>query len=173
MRPLAAAALVALLAGCTAEDASPALGWYLQASFEPGYARSDVDEACRVLACRNVTAGDPPRVGAWFATEEDCARARDRVLAVPHATAEACAKGGAGTRWTLRGRFLPGYTEDDVRRACLAGTGNASCVLLTSEPPQFIFGYVGEAPCRDARAALARVPHVETDACFEEPPRAG
>lgn len=66
---------------------------------------------------------------------------------------------GAGA-WRFGGSFTTDHTDEDVRAVCKAGTGDESCAIKKSDPPQYSFRFEGEQACREARERVLAMPHV-------------
>lgn len=164
---LALVGLALLFVGCSAPPDDAPRNVLLHASFGPGYTQADVDEVCRILACQGVETSDPPRIAGWFRTQDECERARARVLAVPHATTEPCGKALSSAWWSLHGSFLQGYTQEDVKAVCQAATARDTCAVMESEPPQFGFAFPTLDVCQKAHDDIRAVPHVVVSACAE------
>lgn len=166
MRPALAVTAAVLLAGCTGGTGEGG-EVLLHASFGPGYTQEDVDEVCHILRCEGVETSDPPRIAGWFRSHAACERARERVLAVPHATAEACGTTLSSAWWAFHGSFQEGYTPEDVTAVCRAATARDDCALMKSEPPQFAFSYPTLEVCERVRDEVRAVPRVTVGACSE------
>lgn len=66
----------------------------------------------------------------------------------------------ASGKWGFGGSFTVEHTDDDVRAVCKAGTGNESCPIMKSAPPQYTFTFASEQECKEARQRVLAVPHV-------------
>lgn len=167
MRAALAVAAAVLLAGCAGGAGEERGQVLLHASFGPGYTQADVDEVCRILSCQGMETSAPPRIAGWFRTQAECERARERVLAVPHATAEPCGVTLSSAWWAFHGAFEAGYAPEDVKALCQAATARDECMLLEGDPPRFTFSYPTLEVCERVRAKAAAVPHATVGACSE------
>lgn len=59
----------------------------------------------------------------------------------------------------FNGAFTRGYTSEDVQAVCEAGSGDETCEIMTSEPPQFGFRFGSGEECERARERVLAVPH--------------
>lgn len=201
MRQLAIV-LGVLLAGCAEAPYDPSPGfrdgddisdrpYHLGGSFTNDRTQEDIDSWCDVARRYGnecvLMESYPEQFGLRFETFDDCAQARDELLAMPRVRAGSCSVAtGSGDHetptsspeepsvsesWSLRGSFVAGYTRSDLDLWCeIAGEFGQTCALMKSEPPQFSWFLDSYEACYNARSRIQAIESVRTQDCVEMTP---
>jgi hypothetical protein len=163
----------------TPTPSPPAQTWRLGGAWTAEYTQADIDAWCAIAREYGnecvVMESFPPQYAMAFATEADCLEARERILALDHVTARECVPAGepsaqpdapvSSGEWSLHGTFTQDFTQDDIEAVCVAGTGEPTCAMMKSYPPQYVFRFATRAECDEARAKILAVASARPDEC--------